>query len=93
MTSETAQAKQPLFRPPDLSDRPFKLTVERTMTVRPDVLFSAWTEQMDRWFAAPGSVLMTPEVNTPFFGKQNLRISVTHTTEDFSGSKKISLLS
>ena len=67
MSSETKQAREPLFCPPDLSKRPFKLTVQRTMKAAPDVLFRAWTEQMDRWFAAPGSVLMTPEVNAPFF--------------------------
>lgn len=67
MISETAQVKEPLFCPPDLSDRQFRLTVERTMKARPDVLFRAWTEQIDRWFATPGSVLMAPAVNTPFF--------------------------
>lgn len=53
--------------PPDLSSRPLKLVVKRTMTATPGVLFRAWTEQMDSWFAAPGSVLMRPEVNAPFF--------------------------
>jgi uncharacterized protein YndB with AHSA1/START domain len=52
---------------PDLSSRPFQLVVERTMNASPAVLFRAWTEHMDRWFAAPGSVLMRPEVNAPFF--------------------------
>jgi uncharacterized protein YndB with AHSA1/START domain len=51
----------------DLSSRPSRLTVERTMTLPPHVLYHAWTEQFDRWFAAPGSVLMKPEVNAPFF--------------------------
>jgi uncharacterized protein YndB with AHSA1/START domain len=53
--------------PPDLSSRPFRLTAERTMRAAPDVLFRAWTEQIDRWFAAPGSVLMKGEVNAVFF--------------------------
>jgi uncharacterized protein YndB with AHSA1/START domain len=53
--------------PPDLSARPFHLTVERMMRAAPDVLFRAWTEQMDRWFATPGTVLMKGEVNAIFF--------------------------
>jgi uncharacterized protein YndB with AHSA1/START domain len=53
--------------PPDLSERPFRLTVERVMNAPPGVLFRAWAEHIDRWFAAPGSVLMKGEVNTVFF--------------------------
>lgn len=52
---------------PDLSARPFQLVAERAMDAPPDVLFRAWTEQMDHWFAAPDSVLMNPEVNGVFF--------------------------
>jgi uncharacterized protein YndB with AHSA1/START domain len=52
---------------PDLSSRPFSLLVERLMDSSPDVLFRAWTQQIDKWFAAPGSVLMKGEVNAPFF--------------------------
>jgi uncharacterized protein YndB with AHSA1/START domain len=52
---------------PDLSSRPFDLTVERVMTNAPDVLFHAWTQQFDVWFAAPRTVVMQGEVNTAFF--------------------------
>jgi uncharacterized protein YndB with AHSA1/START domain len=37
------------------------------MAVPPAVLYRAWTEQFDEWFAAPGSVAMTAEVDAPFF--------------------------
>lgn len=52
---------------PDLSARPFHLTIEQEMRATPSVLFRAWTQQMDRWFATPGTVLMKGEVNTTFF--------------------------
>lgn len=52
---------------PDLSHRPLRLTAERTMAAAPAVLFRAWTEQFDRWFAAPGTVLMLGRVDTAFF--------------------------
>jgi len=52
---------------PDISARPLRLTVERQVSAAPAVLFRAWTRQFDHWFAAPGTVLMQPEVNAAFF--------------------------
>ncbi len=52
---------------PDLSARPWRVTVERDMTAPPSLLFHAWTEGLDRWFARPGSKLIRPHVNEPFF--------------------------
>jgi uncharacterized protein YndB with AHSA1/START domain len=52
---------------PDLSTRPFSLTVDRAMETPADVLFRAWSEQFDRWFAKPGVLLMKPDVNSVFF--------------------------
>jgi len=30
-------------------------------------LYQAWTQKLDTWFAQPGELFMTPEVDTPFF--------------------------
>jgi len=37
------------------------------MPIPANVLFRAWTEQFDLWFASPGSVMMKGEVNTAFY--------------------------
>src|SRR4051812_6600234 len=55
------------IRLPDLTERPHRLTVERAMIAAEHTLYAAWTEEFDRWFATPGSVVMTAEVNAPFF--------------------------
>jgi len=52
---------------PDLSARPLAVKVDRVMNATPSALFQAWTEQLDRWFAAPGTLLIRGEVNAPFF--------------------------
>lgn len=37
------------------------------MKSSPHAIYKAWMEQFDRWFAAPGTVLMRPEIDSPFF--------------------------
>jgi uncharacterized protein YndB with AHSA1/START domain len=53
--------------PPDLSLRPFHLTVERTIPLSCQTLYRAWTEEFDVWFAAPGTFATTAKAGAPFF--------------------------
>jgi uncharacterized protein YndB with AHSA1/START domain len=55
------------IRVPDIAARPHHLRVEKDFAAAAAVLYEAWTTGFDRWFAAPGSVLMLPRVNTAFF--------------------------
>jgi uncharacterized protein YndB with AHSA1/START domain len=52
---------------PDLSSRPFSLSVEKKLGTPIEVLYRAWTEKFDDWFAAPGTLLMKAEIDSPFF--------------------------
>lgn len=45
------------------------------MNASPTVLYRAWTEHFDRWFAAPGAVLMTPAVNEVCFWEVHFEYS------------------
>jgi uncharacterized protein YndB with AHSA1/START domain len=53
--------------PPDLGANPLTATVECTLSLPPGTVFSAWTRDLDRWLAAPGTVLLRPEVDTAFY--------------------------
>ena len=52
---------------PDLSSRPLQCTVKQTVAVPPEVVYRAFSDQFDRWFAAPGTLLLKAEVGVPFF--------------------------
>lgn len=52
---------------PDLSERPFACYREKVFKFSRSVLYHAWTEGLDTWFAAKGSALITAKVNAPFY--------------------------
>ena len=52
---------------PDLSSRPFSMTVEREMKADAGQIYIAWTERFDKWFAQPGELIMKPEAGSLFF--------------------------
>jgi uncharacterized protein YndB with AHSA1/START domain len=41
---------------PDLSGRPHETACERVVSAQPAAVFRAWTDGMDTWFAAPGTL-------------------------------------
>jgi uncharacterized protein YndB with AHSA1/START domain len=43
------------------------VTIERAMVAPPALMYRAWTEQFDRWFAVAGTVRMRAEGNAPFY--------------------------
>lgn len=66
--SRNGAAAPVVLAEPDISSRPHQLTVEREIAALPSVLYRAWTEEWDRWFAAPGTWLVDNiSVNSPFF--------------------------
>ncbi len=59
------------FCPPDLSTRPFHFTVDRVMNASLSVLYRAWTEQFDRWFATLGTLLRKGESMSKYESKHS----------------------
>lgn len=56
-----------MLEKPDPTNRPHSCTVEAELEVAPEVIYKAWTEQFDQWFAASGTLLMKPVIDRPFF--------------------------
>lgn len=52
---------------PDLSSRPNSMTLEHQMKADAGSIYDAWTRDFDLWFAEPGELIMSPDVNRPFF--------------------------
>ena len=51
---------------PDLSSHPHSMTLEIQMKADAASIYDAWTRDFDLWFAQPGELIMTPEINRPF---------------------------
>ena len=62
------------MRWPELAGRPFSLTTDRFFNLRQNVLYAAWTTDLDHWFAAPGTLIMKAEINSVFFFETQHRL-------------------
>ena len=63
MAGEQISASTLRFEP---SDNSHEVEVEQHLSSRPSEIYRAWTEQFDRWFAEPGTVVMRARVGEPF---------------------------
>lgn len=52
---------------PDHSERPYEMTWEGVLNTSPENVYEAWTSKFDLWFAQPGELFMTPEMDRPYF--------------------------
>lgn len=43
------------------------MTIEHQMKAGAEDVYKAWTERFDWWFAQPGELMMTAEIDKPFF--------------------------
>lgn len=53
--------------PYDYKLRPFEVSFERRFTASVEQVYNAWTSNFDLWFAQPGEIMMTPQVDKPWF--------------------------
>jgi uncharacterized protein YndB with AHSA1/START domain len=51
----------------DPADGLFGVVVEQHLRATPEVVYRAWTQEIDTWFAAPGRVRMVPKEGEPFW--------------------------
>ncbi len=56
-----------VLRPPDLAERTFGSSVVHRVDASPDVVFRAWIDRFDQWFAEAGAIRMRAEVDAPYF--------------------------
>jgi len=52
---------------PDLEARPATIVIEKHMKSDAHKIFKAWTVDFDLWFAEPKELIMSAEIDKPFF--------------------------